>query len=105
VNQIHADRGEVERKVQPQVAKWRALVETAVVSDGRQLLNEMLEGPLRFTPEGRTYRFVGPLTTGRLIAGMVFPPSVASQTVPSWNQIAGFLESMRTLQAALGPAA
>jgi hypothetical protein len=81
VNQIHADRPEVERKVQAQVAAWRALVGSAVVSDGRQLLKEMLEGPLRFTPEGKTYRFVGPVATGRLIAGIVgLPPNVASPT-------------------------
>jgi chorismate mutase len=78
LNQIHTDRAEVERKVQAQVAKWRALVGSAVVSDGRQLLNEILEGPLRFTPEGKTYRFVGPVASGRLIAGMVLPPNVAS---------------------------
>jgi hypothetical protein len=79
VNRIHADRAEVERKVQAQVAAWRDLLESAVVSDGRQLLKEMLEGPLRFTPEGKTYRFVGPVATGRLITGMVgLPPNMAS---------------------------
>jgi hypothetical protein len=57
--------------VQAQVATWRALLDPAVVGDGRQLLNEILEGPLRFTPEGQSYRFVGPVATGRLIAGMV----------------------------------
>jgi hypothetical protein len=36
--------------VQAQVAHWRELVASAVVIDGRQLLNEILEGLLKFTP-------------------------------------------------------
>jgi DNA invertase Pin-like site-specific DNA recombinase/chorismate mutase len=78
INKIHADRAEVECKVQAQVGRWRELAASAVVGDGRQLLNEMLEGPLRFTPDGKTYKFAGPVVTGRMIAGMVFPPNVAS---------------------------
>jgi hypothetical protein len=61
-----------------------------------------------FTPEGEGYHFRVSVSTGEMIAGAVSEDAVqqvASQTVPSWNQIAGFLESMRTLQAALGPAA
>jgi hypothetical protein len=54
---------------------WRALL-TARVADGRQLLREVLAGPLRFTPEGRTYRFEGEAAIGRLRAGMagLHPP-------------------------------
>jgi hypothetical protein len=36
----------------------RALL-TKHTLEGRQLLREVLAGPLRFTPEGRTYRFEG----------------------------------------------
>ena len=89
VDQLHADRGVVEARVQAQVTTWRALIDTAVVSDGRQLVNEMLEGPLRFFAEGRTYRFVGPVATGRLIAGMVgLPPNGTSPTGfgPLWGR-------------------
>ena len=65
IDQIVASRAAIEARVQAKVATWRELLGTAVVRDGRQLLNEMLEGPLRFTPEGRAYRFVGPVATGR----------------------------------------
>jgi hypothetical protein len=46
---------------------------------GRQLLREVLTGPLRFTPDGRTYRFQGEASVGRLIAGVV---GVATFVVP-----------------------
>ena len=52
------DRKALEAKVHEHVAGWRALL-TKQVEDGRQLLREVLAGPLRFTPEGRTYRFEG----------------------------------------------
>jgi hypothetical protein len=80
VNQIHIDRSGIEQRVLARVARWRELVESAVVSYGRQLLVELLEGPIRFTPDGKTYRFVGSIATGRLIAGMVFPPKGSSPT-------------------------
>jgi hypothetical protein len=41
----------------------------------------VLDAPLRFTAEGKTYRFQGPVATGRIIAGLVgLPPLVASPT-------------------------
>jgi hypothetical protein len=43
------------------------------VADGRQLLREVPEAPLRFTPDGKTYRFTAPVATGELIAGAVLP--------------------------------
>jgi hypothetical protein len=39
-------------------------------ASGRQLLREVLAGPLKFTPHGRTYRFEGEAAIGRAIAGM-----------------------------------
>lgn len=82
MNQIHLDRAAIEQKVQAQVARWRELVTSAVVSDGRQLLNETLEGPLVFTPlpeQRKVYRFVGPVVTGKVIAGVIgYPPELAS---------------------------
>ena len=52
---------------------WRALLtETAPGrASGRQLLRELLAGPLTFTPEGRTYRFAGEAAVGKLLAGVV----------------------------------
>ncbi|MDQ3420060.1 MAG: recombinase family protein, partial [Acidobacteriota bacterium] len=64
------DREAIEAKVLAQVQKWTSLL-TSHVGDGRQLLRELLDGPLRFNPEGKGYRFEGDVTTGPLIAGLV----------------------------------
>ena len=40
----------------------------------------MLEAPLKFERDGKTYRFSGPVATGKLIAGTVLPTKVASPT-------------------------
>ncbi len=45
------------RRQKKHVTRWRALLTKHV--EGRELLREVLTGPLRFTPEGRTYRFEG----------------------------------------------
>lgn len=45
------------------------------VQDGRQALREVLTKPLRFTPEGRTYRFEGEAAIGRLVAGIAGLPT------------------------------
>src|SRR3954469_11271960 len=77
INQIHMDRPAIEQKVQTQVTRWQELVASAVVSDGRQLLNEVLEGPLKFTPlpnQGKVYHFTGLLVTGKVIAGIIGYP-------------------------------
>src|SRR5438093_895731 len=74
------DRKTIEVKVHEYVNHWRALL-TRRVEDGRQLLREVLEGPLRFTPEGKSYRFEGEIAFGRLLAGMVgVAPLMASPT-------------------------
>ena len=70
VDQIHADRAEVEAAVHAQVANWRALL-TDSVEDGRTLLREVLSAPLVFTPEADGYRFRASVATGELIAGAV----------------------------------
>jgi site-specific DNA recombinase len=67
---LRFDRKTIEQKVRRHIDGWRALL-TKHTSDGRQLLREVLAGPLRFTPEGRTYRFEGELAVGRLLAGKV----------------------------------
>ena len=63
------DRSAIEAKIHEQLNAWRALL-TTHIQDGRQLLREVLAGPLRFTPEGRTYRFEGAVTFGGLLAGI-----------------------------------
>lgn len=39
------------------------------------MLREVLEGPLKFTPEGQAYWFEGEVATGRLVTGLVGVPS------------------------------
>ena len=63
------DRNAIEQKVRQHIDGWRALL-TKHTSEDRQLLREVLAGPLWFTPEGRTYRFEGELAVGRLLAGI-----------------------------------
>jgi hypothetical protein len=63
------DRKALEAKVHEHVDRWRALL-TKRVEDGRQLLREVLSGPLRFTPQRKTYRFEGDAAIGRMLAGV-----------------------------------
>ena|SRR5947208_630666 len=77
LHQIHVDRAAIEANVQKAVTDWRGLL-SGSVRDARQMLREVLEAPLRFTPGGKTYRFAGPVATGRLIAGAVLSTNVAS---------------------------
>jgi site-specific DNA recombinase len=71
---VRLDRRTVEARVREKLSAWRALL-TKHVQDGRQLLREVLAGPLRFTPEGRTYRFEGDASIGRLLVGVAGLPT------------------------------
>ena len=51
---LRFDRKPIQAKVEEHVNGWRALL-TKHVEDERRLLREVLAGPLRFTPETRTY--------------------------------------------------
>jgi hypothetical protein len=79
LHRIDVDRAAIEADVQKTVADWRGLLNGSV-QDGRQMLREVLEAPLKFTPDGKTYRFSAPVATGKLIAGAVLPTCVASPT-------------------------
>jgi len=59
-HQIHVDRPAIEAKVQQAVGNWHGAL-SGSVADGRQLLREELEAPLRFTRVGKTYRFSAPV--------------------------------------------
>ena len=74
------DRKAIETKVRQHVADWRRLL-TKQTQDGRQLLREVLAGPLRFTPEGRTYRFEGEAAVGRLLAGIAGLPTLMASLI------------------------
>ena len=94
------DRAGIERNVRQQLAQWRSLL-TTNVTDGRQLLRQVLVGPLRFTPEGKRYRFEGEAAIGRLLAGSAdLAPFLASLSVPSWNRLHGWLQEMDLLRKA-----
>lgn len=86
-----------------QCARWRALLTEEIV-DGRQLLREVLDGPMTFTPgPGKQYRFSGNVMTGQLVAGLVSPktpPEMASLMPASWNQITTWLKTMDELKRA-----
>jgi len=56
----------------------------------RQLLREVLEAPLKFEPDGKTYRFSAPVATGKLIADTVLPTVVVSGS-GSWQEPMPFL--------------
>ena len=76
--QQQLDRHTTTAQVLAQVAKWRALLTTDIV-DGRQLLREVLDGPLQFAPDGQQYRFSGADKVGTLVARLVgVPPLLAS---------------------------
>jgi DNA invertase Pin-like site-specific DNA recombinase len=89
---LQLDRRMIEATVREKLATWRALL-TREVSDGRELLRQVLARPLRFTPDGRSYRFEGEAAIGRLLAGTAgSATSVASLTgfAALWNvELAG----------------
>ena len=94
------DRKTIEQKVQSHLAHWRGLLRKHV-EDGRQFLREALTAPLRFTPEGQSYRFEGELALGRLLgAAGAFAPFDSSLMPASWNRIASWLQQMEGLRRA-----
>jgi hypothetical protein len=58
----------METEVRDKLAAWRSLL-TRQTQDGRALLREILEGPIRFMPDGKMYRFHGKAALGKLLAG------------------------------------
>ena len=64
------DRRLIERKVREKLADWQSLL-TRNVQDGRQLLREVLTGPMRFTPENGCFRFEGQADMNRLLQGVI----------------------------------
>lgn len=83
-----SDRRAIERTIRQRVKDWRTLL-TRNIQDGRGLLKQLLTSPLRFTPEGGTYRFEGEASFGALFggSGLPTPTNVASPTgtATSWT--------------------
>ena len=72
--------GSIEQQARAHCARWRELLSGGDVQEGRALLREAREGPIRFTPDKRTYRFDGLLSFGKVLAGIV-PYSLATNLV------------------------
>jgi site-specific DNA recombinase len=72
------DRRTIEKRVRAKLADWRRLL-TSSIEDGRNLLRQVLGGPLRFVPEKKQYRFEGVAAIDRLLSGIAgLPTCVAS---------------------------
>ena len=71
---VTLDRRAIERTVRERLTDWQVLL-TDNVADGRELLRRTLTGPLRLTPDGRTYRFEGEAAIGRLLEGVIPVPT------------------------------
>jgi hypothetical protein len=59
------DRKMIEQTVRRYLDRWRALLSSKQVQNGRQLLREVLAGPLRFVPEGECIASRGMLRSVR----------------------------------------
>jgi hypothetical protein len=66
----------IETAVRTKLDAWRSLL-TRQTADGRELLRQVLDAPLRFTPEGTEYRIDGTAALGKLLVGSV-PTDLAS---------------------------
>jgi hypothetical protein len=69
------DRRAIEEQARAQCDRWRDVLSGGGVQEGRGVLREVLEGPIRFTPDARTYRFDGLLSVGKVLAGIVPLPT------------------------------
>jgi hypothetical protein len=74
------DRKTIEQQARAHCDRWRELLSAGDVQEGRALLREVLEGPIRFTPDARTCRFDGLLSFHKVLAGIV-PCSLATDLV------------------------
>jgi hypothetical protein len=75
----HLDLARLEREVHRVLDDWRGLL-TKHVAQARQILRKLIDGRLRFRPEGRGFVFEG---TGRLepiLSGTVLPKAVVAPT-------------------------
>jgi hypothetical protein len=63
-------RGALRPPVSGKLAEWRALL-IRQTQHGRELLRRILNGPIRFIPDGKIYRFHGKAALDRLLSGAV----------------------------------
>jgi hypothetical protein len=60
--------------VENRLAEWRRLLRQST-TQGRAVLQRILEGRLTFRPCGETYEFFGATRFDKLFAGMLLPPA------------------------------
>jgi hypothetical protein len=92
----------LERRLRDHLDNWRTLL-TQDVTGGRDVLRQLLVGPLRFTPivdgHRRGYQFSGTLALDRLLAGVIELPDVGVPDLPapvSVLQAVGSADSAKT---------
>lgn len=73
------NRRKVQAAVRERLEDWRGLL-SRNVAEARQLLREILAGPIRFTPDNGAYRIEGDADFGQLLATAGVPPYMASPT-------------------------
>ena len=90
----------VRRDLTCRLTYWRSLLRRHA-AQGQQILRKLIEGRLLMTPHPNDtpayYTFEGTGTLVGLLAGIV-PHKVASLSVPSWNQVLGWLKEMDGLR-------
>ena len=91
---------EAQRRLQ----QWRSVLAEETAPARRMLRTLLTQGRLVFTPQPDedAVEFQGRGDFGQLFAGLIPSQALASPSIPSWNQIATFLESMRQLSAIRG---
>jgi hypothetical protein len=65
------DRRAIQRAVADRLTDWRKLLTNEHVRGGREFLRSALVGPVRFTPDGRAYKFEGHTALGRVFEGLI----------------------------------
>ena len=101
----------LEQRLCAKLGDWRRLL-TDNVETGREVLQTLLVGPLRFTPvleaRRRGYAFHGAIALDRLVSGLIELKTltgVASPSIPTWNQIHERLTAVQQLRDSSGFAA
>lgn len=92
----------VEKQLREKIDDWKGLLARRT-PQARQVLKKLLAGPIKFTPhaegETRFYEFTAPIALGRILEGSVLALMVASQGLPSWNQVLGLVRKLDNLRS------
>src|SRR5262249_5194576 len=73
------DLARLEREVRAVLDDWRALL-LGHVAQARQILRKLVDGRLRFRPEGRGFTFEGTGRVEPILSGTVLPKAVVAPT-------------------------